>query len=202
MSARRQITESRLLIGEGIEEVRFFGALLAHLGINDMHVEHYGGKNGLSSYLKTLKVRPGWSALNGLGITRDADDDASKAFQSVCSMLNNAGLSMPGAPGIVAGTNPRISVLILPDGNNAGMLEDLCFSAVQTNPEAQCIEDFIACVQGTTGRQPGTKAKARMHAWLSSLDKPDLRLGEAAQRGYIPWDSHIFQHVKSFLINL
>jgi len=39
------ITKEKLLLGEGIEEVRFFNALLAHLGITNVQVDQYGGKN-------------------------------------------------------------------------------------------------------------------------------------------------------------
>lgn len=202
MSKPLDVIKPRLLIGEGVEEVHFFNAWLAHLNIDDMQVEQYGGKNGLSSYLKTLRVRPGFSALVGLGITRDADHAADRAFQSVCSMLNHAGLNVPGVPGVPAGTNPRVSVLILPDGQNDGMLEDLCLSAIRTDPDFHCIDDFFACVQRTAGRHPGNMAKARMHAWLSSLAEPALRLGEAARRGFFTWDNPVFLPVKTFLSNL
>jgi hypothetical protein len=54
----QRISKPKLLIGEGNEEVFFFEALLAHLGINNVNVESYGGKSKLRGYLKTFNVRP------------------------------------------------------------------------------------------------------------------------------------------------
>jgi len=41
-----EITKTKLVIGEGWEEVRFFNALLQHLGIDNIQTEQYGGKTG------------------------------------------------------------------------------------------------------------------------------------------------------------
>ena len=55
MSSTAQIlSKPKLLIGEGKEEVDFFTAFLSHLNISNIQVEQYGGKQGLSRYLKTL----------------------------------------------------------------------------------------------------------------------------------------------------
>ena len=51
-------------------------------------------------------------------------------------------------------------------------------------------------------RQPGNLAKAKVHAWLASQVDPDKRLGEAAQAGYWPWDSCVFESLKDFMRNL
>lgn len=48
----REITQPKLLIGEGQEEVRFFNALLKHLGRQDVQVENYSGKDQLRTRLK------------------------------------------------------------------------------------------------------------------------------------------------------
>jgi hypothetical protein len=72
------LTKPKLLLGEGIEEVRFFHALLLRLGISDVQVESYNGKDHLASYLKSLPKIPGFDALVSLGVTRDADLDAGQ----------------------------------------------------------------------------------------------------------------------------
>jgi len=195
----QQLSKLKLLIGEGSEEVLFFNALLTHLKITDVHVEHYEGKQKLASYLKTLKVRPGYREVVSIGITRDADDSAASAFQSVCASLKGAGLPIPSKPGEIIGKNPQVSVLILPDDQNSGMLEDVCLAAVETDSVLQCVDKYFECVLKTTGRQPSNMAKARIRAWLSSQIEPDKRLGEAAKAGYLPWDSPAFNGLKQFL---
>jgi len=156
-------------------------------------------EQGLKSYLRTLVVRPGYLDVVSLGITRDADNSAQSAFQSVCNSLNRASLPVPSQPREIVGDNPQVSVMILPDSQNTGMLEDLCLAAVETDPVLQCVDEYFDCVYTTVGREPNNKAKARVHAWLSSQIEPDKRLGEAAKAGYWPWDSSGFDSLKQFL---
>lgn len=194
-----QISKPKLLIGEGSEEVLFFDALLSHLQITDVQVQEYKGKQALASYLRNLPKVSNYQQVISLGITRDADDSATSAFQSVCASLKSAGLPVPTKSGEIAGNSPQVSVLILPDGRNSGMLEDVCLTAIETDPVLQCVDNYFDCISKTTGRQPSNMAKARIRAWLSSQIEPDKRLGEAAKAGYLPWDSPAFDGLKQFL---
>ncbi len=198
-STALNFSKPKLLLGEGREEQIFFTAFLAHLNISDVQVEQYGGKQKLPSYLRNLPKTPGYLEVISLGITRDADDSAQSAFQSVCSSLNTASLPVPSKPGEIAGDSPQVSVMILPDGQNSGMLEDLCLAAVETDPVLQCVDEYFDCVYRTSGRKPNNMAKARVHTWLASQLEPDKRLGEAAKAGYLPWDSPGFDSLKQFL---
>jgi hypothetical protein len=193
------LSKPKLLIGEGKEEVDFFTAFLTHLNITDVQVEQYGGKQELPSYLKTLVVRPDYQNVVSLGITRDADNSAQSAFQSVCSSLNRASLPVPSKPGEIVGDSPQVSIMILPDGQNSGMLEDLFLTAIETDPVLPCVDEYFDCVYRTSGRKPNNMAKARVHTWLASQLEPDKRLGEAAKAGYLPWDSPGFDSLKQFL---
>jgi hypothetical protein len=156
-------------------------------------------KPKLPSYLRTLAVRPGYLNVVSLGITRDADDSAQSAFQSVCSSLNRASLPVPSKPGEIVGDSPQVSIMILPDGQNSGMLEDLFLTAIETDPVLPCVDEYFDCVYRTSGRKPNNMAKARVHTWLASQLEPDKRLGEAAKAGYLPWDSPGFDSLKQFL---
>lgn len=188
-STPQTLSKPKLLIGEGKEEVAFFTEFLTHLNISDVQVEQYGGKTGLTSYLRTLILRPGYLNIVSLGITRDADNSAQSAFQSVCGSLNRASLPVPNQPGEIVGDSPKVSVMILPGAQRNGMLEDLCLDAVETDPVLQCVDEYFDCVYRTSGRKPNNIAKARVHTWLASQIEPDKRLGEAAKAGYLPWDS-------------
>ncbi len=97
-STPQALSKPKLLIGEGKEEVDFFTAFLNHLNISNVQVEQYGGKQGLPRYLRTLVVRPGYLNVVSLGITRDADNSAQSAFESVCSSLHRASLPVPSQP--------------------------------------------------------------------------------------------------------
>jgi hypothetical protein len=202
MAVRAQkITKAKLVVGEGADEVRFFTSLLTHLGITDVQVMDYQGKQRLSGYVQTLLVRPDFRQVLSLAITRDADDNAAAAFGSVCSALQNARLVVPPGPAAIVAGNPRVGIFILPDNQSNGMLEHLCLNAAQADPATPCLDDYFHCVLRMAQRQPDPReaAKARVHAWLASHPQPDLRLGEAAEKGYWPWTSPAFQPLIQFL---
>jgi hypothetical protein len=198
-----QITRPKLLLGEGVDEVRFFKSFLAHLGVADIQVEQYGGKTRLAAFLQTLVTPlPGFAALTTLALTRDADTDATGAFQSVSAALTAAGLAAPAGHGLAAGTTPRVHVFILPDGVNPGMLETLCLESVKNSPAFPCVTSYFSCALRTASRQPKNWDKAFLHAWLASEVEPDRRLGEAADAGYWPWGSPAFAPLERFLLGL
>jgi hypothetical protein len=198
----REITQPQLLIGEGQEEVRFFNAFLKYLDRQDVQVENYGGKDQLRTRLKALPTRPGFSQVVTLGIVRDADNSPASAFQSVCDALRTTSLVVPERPAQMAGGSPRVGVLILPGGEMSGMLEDVCLDAVQTDFAMPCVDSYFQCLSEKNRRQPNNRAKARVHVWLASQVEPDLRLGEAAEKGYWPWDAPAFGALKAFLLGL
>jgi hypothetical protein len=165
-------------------------------------VEHYLGKYQLRTYLKALPKRPGFSQVETLGIVRDADYSAGSAFQSVCDALRHATLAVPERPGQIAGSRPRVGGLILPGGERAGMLEDICLDVVQSDFAIPCVDRYFQCLADQNDRQPHHRAKARVRVWLASQVEPDLRLGEAAEKGYWPWDAPAFNALKAFLQDL
>jgi hypothetical protein len=196
------LVQRKLLLDEGRDEVRFFNALLAHLGITDIQVTDYGGKTRLKDYLEALANTPGFPGLASLAITRDGDTDTAAAFSSVSGGLSNIGLSVPASHGQLTGTNPQVGVWIMPDGANPGMLEDLCMASVQSDLAVSCVDEYLQCVLQRASRQPNNTAKARLHVWLASQIEPDKRLGEAAEIGYWPWQAPAFQPLIQFVQSL
>lgn len=193
------LSQPRLLIGEGTEDVRFCLALLKHLGINDVQVEPYGGKAGLRAYLHAVRLRPDFGRLRALAIIRDADTNATSAFHSVCDALRANTFAAPAAAGRWVDSAVRVGVWIMPDGHRAGMLEDLCLAAVQHDAAMVCVAEYFRCVFQSQPTPPSHLAKARIHAWLASRAEPDVRLGEAAEKGYWPWASVAFIPFRTFL---
>ncbi|HTU91296.1 MAG TPA: DUF3226 domain-containing protein [Gemmataceae bacterium] len=193
------IIKPRLLIGEGDEEVFFFGALLAHLNIDDIQVDKFGGKDRLPLYLKELPQRPGFERLVALGVTRDADDDCATAFAKICGALNESGFGFPSAPGQIQSGLMHVGVFVMPDNQRLGMLEDLCLDSFAADPALSCVDEFFRCVDKVTARKPRILAKARVQTWLASHPETDNRLGLAAQKRYWPWNSPAFQPLIDFL---
>lgn len=196
-----EFTRAKLLLGEGIDEARFFQALLKTLDITDIQVMQYGGKRRLREFLKTLPAVPGFTKLNSIGLTRDADDDFAGATQSVRDALQAAGLLGPNGP-TAPQAPPRINVLVLPDNSRPGMLEDTCYQSVAADAATPCVEDYFRCIAEKIPNGPRNMSKARVHTWLASREEPDKRLGEVAQAGYWQFEHPSFTALVGFIRGL
>ena len=196
------ITKPKLLLVEGRDELNFFNALIAYLQLQGIEVRIYEGKSNLRIALQTLPGSLDFGNVESVGIIRDADDDARAAFQSVCGSLSNANLPVPNAPLLMTAGQPQVAVMIMPPGANTGMLEDLCLSAFQDDPAMPCVDQYFRCIESQMGSLPRNESKARVHAFLASRERPELRLGEAALGGYLPWDSPAFEPIKKFISQL
>jgi hypothetical protein len=194
-----KIEQPNVLVVEGKEEDLFFEALIKHLKLQDIQIMPIGGKEKLRGNLKALVQTPGFSDVIFLGVVRDADANPDTAFQSVRDALQAAGLPTPECPLLPVGEKPRVAVLILPGVDTPGMLEDLCLRAVAQDPAMGCVEQYFECLQHKGLSLPDNMSKAKVQVFLASRPKAGLRLGEAAQAGYWPWETEAFEQVRNFL---
>jgi hypothetical protein len=194
-----KIEQPKVLVVEGREEELFFGALIKHLGLWNIQIMPIGGKEKLRKNLKALANSPGFSEVISLGVVRDADANPDSAFQSVRDALQAAGLPTPERSLMPVDGRPRVAVLILPDACIPGMLEDLCLRAVAQDPAMPCVEQYFKCLQQAGLSLPDNMSKAKVQAFLASRRKAGLRLGEAAEAGYWPWNDDAFKQVRDFL---
>jgi len=194
-----RIEQPNVLVVEGREEELFFGAFIQHLGLQNIQTMPIGGKEQLRRNLKALVVSPGFSEVIFLGVVRDANADPGAAFQSVHDALQAVNLPAPEYPLVPVGERPRVAVMILPEESAPGMLEDLCLKAVVQDPAMLCVEQYFECLQQEELPLPDNISKAKVQVFLASRRKAGLRLGEAAQAGYWPWDGKAFEQVRDFL---
>jgi len=196
-----EITQSRLLLVEGKDDLLFFDALIKQQNLQNIQIISYEGKPNLRRFLKSVLVKsPEFhNRVNSLGIVRDADTNASSTFQSICDALQSAGLSVPHRVLEPTGRHPQITIMIIPHGSTHGMLEDLCLDAVKADPATNCMEQYFQCLQQLPSSIPNNISKAKVQVFLASRHEPGKRLGEAAQAGYWPWNNGVFETTKSFL---
>lgn len=184
-----------LLLGEGKDEVNFFTGLVTHLGLNvSIQIAQYAGKTNLSVFLSNLAAQTGFPSLRTIGITCDADENYSATLESVNHSIHDTNLPK----------HIQVKTYILPDENKSGALEALVLEAAKSSPAWNCVERFIECVapNDKLSLSSNQTDKRRMHAWLSTLSKPELRLGEAALKHHIPFDHRAFQSITDFLTSL
>ena len=192
-------TPSVQLLVEGNDQRNFFEALVKHLNLLGVQTRNFGGVDQLRGYLAGLVNMAHFSTVRQLGIVRDAETSAASAFQSVQSALRNARLPVPDRPAKVALGKPNVSVLVLPDGADSGMLETLLCKTFADTPVDRCIDKLFACVRPLLPSELKRPEKARCHAWLATKSDPHLSVGFAAKRGYWDLDHSALAGVRAFL---
>ncbi len=197
------ISLTRLLAVEGRDEQEFMERLLEAMKLDGtIEVRNLGGNEQFPSGLKALKAMTGFGSVEVLGVIRDAEGNpARSAFDSVVTALKGAALPAPAVLGAVAAGPPRVSVYILPNCRDAGMLEDLCLDAAGGDPAMPCVEAFVECVANLPG-SPRNVSKARMGAFLASRAEFVREVGRAAQKGAFDLDHPAFDGLRSFLRSL
>ena len=198
-----EITERKVVIVEGDDEVRIFVALIRHLSLDGIQFVSSDGIDGIRRTIQLAVQAAPPGMLDTLGVARDADANSNRAFQSVSNSLVAAGLSAPLNPlEIAEGTdgNPNAIVLILPHGQSTGALEDVCLASVSNDPMMPCVNEFISCVDDridAPALSPGNRAKAQAQAYLASRRRPGRRLREAVNEW--DFDHSSFEPMKRFL---
>lgn len=167
-----------ILLGEGPGEVSFFTALLDDMGLSDrVEVIEYGGKNSLRNTLRDLPNRSGFAAaVQKIAITRDADENANSAAQSVDD-------AVMAAPQEIR--DRYCGKFILPGNARPGALEALWLDSLAKSPYSQCVDEFFNCLESKGWKTPSLVAKndkARAQVFLATTETPDERFRHAVQK--------------------
>jgi len=197
-----EIKQKYILIVEGKNDELFFKALCEKIGIKNIQIIPLSGKGNLESKLKAIKNTSGFPTAKSIGIIMDADDDPTKTFQKIQNALWQIGLPPPQNPfQFNSKEKIKVGIAIIPDENEGGELEDLCIKIIENDPVFCCVEKYIECLkQKDSG--PKKPSKSKIYAYLSSKEIPEIRLGEAAQRGYLDLDHQALYKIKNFIKSL
>ncbi len=210
-----------VLLVEGIDDARFFEALLTWLGRTDaVQIAQVGGRTRFDHFLtRTLTRAENFYRLRRLGLIRDADKSAQSAFNSLCGALSNANLPAPArAWEIRQEGDLHVGVAILPDMDSCWNLEALCLRSLEEE-ELSCIDAYVDCVARTGPSIANEQLeKARLYTYLAAgpvprggsdqaeespvRGNPGLRLGESAEAGVWNWNSPAFEQIRDWLCNL
>ncbi len=190
------------LLVEGNDQRNFFEGFCQHLPLSHIEIHDFGGVAELRKFLAAFRMTPGFQSVTNLGIIRDAEQDATSAFQSVQSALRNADLDAPDLPRKPSAGKPSTIVLILPEDDKSGMLESLLCKTFVNEPVNTCIDAFFKCVKAQAKVNIKRPEKARVHAYLSTKEDPHLSVGVAAKRGYWNLNHDSFSYIRDFLAKL
>lgn len=201
------VSQSRVLLVEGKDEERFLKPLVQQLEDVCLQVLPLGGKGSLRRNLGFLqdRFRQSGLACDAVGVLRDADDDAERAYKSVRDSLLDAGWAPPSRHGEVRAGTPSVGIFIVPDGSAAGAMETLCRRSVEATEAGGCATEYLACLRKARSgiaRSVVSGDKAYVHAYLASGEDPVVRLGEGAEQGVWDYNHAAFSPLVDFVRQL
>ncbi len=197
-----KIKQPKQIIVEGNDEIRVFKSLSKCLNIQDLEVQHYGGTPKLRQFLKTFRSLSDFRLVRSLAIVADANSNRNGREQRIQGALSNAGLPVPPRPlEAVSNGDLKVAYLVVPHNVEGTMIEDVCLDSVKTDPAMECVDLYFECISQAEMQGPREvwMSKARVHAFLASRDRPDLRLGEAAEKGIWEFDTDAFLPLKDLM---
>ena len=192
----------KLLVVEGDDDEGFFKKITEEIGIKNLQIVNLEGARKFNT--KALKaitqVHDFRINLRSMVVVRDADEDARRVFDSICSVLRVLDLPVPKKPMEFEDRGSiKVGVLIIPPNKDKGKLEDLCLLSVQHLREMRCIDSFFECIRTAADEFPKDLSKAKIKAFLASRKESVPHLGVGVQKGYFSLDSKVFDGIKEFL---
>jgi len=202
-----RLDKENIVLVEGNDDCDFFSYFLKFLNLTSFQIIGCGGKDFLKEKLTAIRLQHNFLDRLNLIIVQDNDVKPSVRFSKICVDLREVGVeAIPTSPYQLAGSNPAISIVLLPNIGIPGDLEKLILDTLGGNPIKECSSDFISCIQSIDGYQYSkvTKlAKAELQAVMSVIGEEPFRdIGIAAQ--HKAWDfSHpTFDHLKDFFSSI
>jgi hypothetical protein len=188
-----RIWDERLVLVEGRDDDDFLQALCEQIPISrKIQILFYRPHGEISACLKLLVRDVRFENVHVIGMTRDADDGAEPANQSLNSAWENASAILQAEDRLL----PLPFFFALPDNRSKGKIEDLCIAS-PTHPEVlACAEEMYRCASASV--HPSDRPKSVVAAYLAMMNRP-LRLGVGAQKGYWNLDSEAMGPLRSFL---
>lgn len=200
---KKKIEQDKLILVEGKDEVNFFEKLTAELDIR-AQIFDVGGVNKFPTEngFEAIKNLDGYESVKILAIVRDADNDLQAAFESVRNVLIKYKVPTPENIGeFVDNGKMKVGIYIMPDCENAGMLEDLCLKSVENKPVIKCVDGFVECVNSSVqeSEKPTNIPKAKVQAYLSGMKDIVPSLGLGARKNYWDFNHECMNKIKTFL---
>ena len=123
-----------------------------------IEVRDFGSLDDLPAFLRVFTgYKEFRENVTSLAVIRDAEDKpALSAFNSVCKALTVVNLPLPGTMATFSGGTPHTGVFVLPDCQNPGMLETLCWSVLQSDAKS---EQRLGCVGGVPWLSPQVRRR-------------------------------------------
>jgi hypothetical protein len=198
------LSRFKILIVEGRDDCNFFRYFLKKLDLlNDIQIFYTEGKSNLNGSIESLVLQEPFVSkrIVSMGIVQDADGNAKKTFDDVVEILKKNDLPTPRIPFDVTSTKPKISILIMPNSDDAGEIEDLCLTSIEDTNEMKCVNQYFECLEKNGIKIPAKVKKVKLNVFLSSKAE-SCSIGVAAQKGHLNFEHSAFNQIKKCLFDL
>ncbi len=169
-----------LLIVEGVDDKAFFQKLLENRDIcRYLQILNLNGIDNLRRELGMIKNDPNYSNVRKILIVRDSDNNPDTSLQSVKDAVRE--ILNENANDIFYNCNSRVGILMLPDSESEGSLEDLILDSCNENIR-NIIENFIDQIE-KEGLVIYKKSKYKVHCYFGAKcsHKLYIKLSNAIQ---------------------
>jgi hypothetical protein len=214
--ANEQLTKTKAILVEGLDEQNFFTALFKHLHRDDVDIILVGGKENFKNEFPAFLKRPDFYHITSYAIVVDADSSAANTFQSISNLLKKHGQPVPKKLNEhTSEGNQQTGVYIMPGDLDNGMLEDFCLKTVADHPAMPCLDNYFSGLKKVLTEKPENEpkdprkfyfpknlSKAKALGFLAALHEPFSSVGVAALNGYWNFEHSSLEELKSFLQKL
>ncbi len=214
-SPKLEITEGRVIIGEGVSDAAFFKSLCQARAINGFDIHGVSGKSSFGNRLSAIKGLGG-ERLKSVIIVADNDETPRDSFLNVRGQIPD-GWPHPNEPlhkaRIVKGNKPEtpyIVIIMLPfpriGASSHGCLESMLLQAAEPTLPAQttCLNAYCNCI-GTGAWNLTARDKMRLQCLMSASFPDDPNTGVQysliPERGLIPLTHAYFDEMADLLTN-
>ncbi len=198
MKEKLTLREPKIILVEGLDDVKFFRALLKYLNIKNFQIIEVEGKNNFKTVLKIISQEVVNKLVSVIVCIRDADNNFSGAFLSIKNSLKDSKLPFPDKANTFNNVNDiKTGVYVLPANQETGMIEDLCMQTIDKDKK-DCIEKYYNCLN----IEVKNKSKSTIQIYLATQEPLTNSLGNASQEGIWNFNHECFAELKTFLENL
>lgn len=211
MGGKPDLSKSRnLLIVEGISDVWFFAEFVEACfpACQPPYIHNMNGKSILLRGIEVFLTPEILQNKERIAIICDADDNPRETFFRLQKTVENhvgQRVENPGDWSPPTHGGARIGIYVLPGDGSQGELETLIWKALETDSDLKgkvdCLRQYQKCRELTT---PDSKhsEKALIGAYLAFECEEDPRVGMAARKRLIRFESPVFDRLRQFLSQL
>lgn len=190
-------SEPHLILVEGGDDQAVIAAMIRHEEVDGFRVHNMTGNSTWASRLAVIvKDSSFQDNVRSLGLVKDADTNPRATWDSCVGVLGALNLPVPTAVVTLARGNCSTVILVVPDNQSNGAIEELCFRAFDTS-RLECVERYMACIRAAEDFR--ASGKNRIQAYLAGLRTAPRDIAVAANRNLLDMSDTAFDELRKFV---